>query len=44
MGEMIGQMVREEDIRNAVMLVISLGFATPVQPKAMQGAIFHVRR
>lgn len=31
-------------IRKAVMLVISLGFATAVQPKARQGAIFHVRR
>jgi len=26
------------------MLVISLGFATAVQPKAMHGAIFQVRR
>ena len=30
--------------QNADMLVISLGFATAVQPKAIQGAIFHVRR
>lgn len=31
-------------VRNAVTLVISLGFATAVQPKARHGAIFHVRR
>ena len=31
-------------IQKAVMLVTSLGFATPVQPNARQGAIFHVKR
>jgi hypothetical protein len=36
--------MRRENSQNAVILVASLGFATPVHPNAMHGAIFHVKR